>query len=137
MINTARMALENMSNNNNQSIAVNWRWHNEGDIAPLPRAATTRTQFDTYNYLGSDRFVEDASFVRLNYCQLSYSFKPQQLKQWGLSSLRLNLLLNNAFCLTKYSGLDPEHGASGYRAAYDGDTNPRSRSFTFGINVSF
>ena len=137
VINTARMALENMSNNNNQSIAVNWRWHNEGDIAPLPRAATTRTQFDTYNYLGSDRFVEDASFVRLNYCQLSYSFKPQQLKQWGLSSLRLNLLLNNAFCLTKYSGLDPEHGASGYRAAYDGDTNPRSRSFTFGINVSF
>ena len=137
VINTARMALENMSNNNNQSIAVNWRWHNEGDIAPLPRAATTKTQFDTYNYLGSDRFVEDASFVRLNYCQLSYSFKPQQLKQWGLSSLRLNLLLNNAFCLTKYSGLDPEHGASGYRAAYDGDTNPRSRSFTFGINVSF
>ena len=137
VINTARMDLENMSNNNNQSIAVNWRWHNEGDIAPLPRAATTKTQFNTYNYLGSDRFVEDASFLRLNYCQLAYSFDPKLLKQWGLSSLRLNLILNNAFCLTKYSGLDPEHGAGGYKAAYDGDTNPRSRSFTFGINVSF
>ena len=137
VINAARMDLENMSNNYNQSIAVNWRWHNEGDIAPLPRAATTKTQFDTYNYLGSDRFVEDASFVRLNYCQLSYSFNQKMLKKWGLSSLRLNLLLNNAFCLTKYSGLDPEHGASGYSAARDSDTNPRSRSFTFGINVSF
>ena len=137
VINTARMDLENMSNNNNQSIAVNWRWHNEGDVAPLPRAATTKTQFNTYNYLGSDRFVEDASFLRLNYCQLAYSFDPKMLKQWGLSSLRLNLILNNAFCLTKYSGLDPEHGAGGYKAAYDGDTNPRSRSFTFGINVSF
>ena len=137
VINTARADLENMSNNNNQSIAVNWRWHNEGDVAPLPRAATTKTQFDTYNYLGSDRFVEDASFLRLNYAQLSYSFDPKLLKKWGLSSLRLNLLLNNAFCLTKYSGLDPEHGAGGYRAAYDGDTNPRSRSFQFGINVSF
>lgn len=137
VINTARADLENMSNNNNQSIAVNWRWHNEGDVAPLPRAATTKTQFDTYNYLGSDRFVEDASFLRLNYAQLSYSFDPKLLKKWGLSSLRLNLLLNNAFCLTKYSGLDPEHGAGGYRAAYDGDKNPRSRSFQFGINVSF
>lgn len=137
VINTARADLENMSNNNNQSIAVNWRWHNEGDVAPLPRAATTKTKFDTYNYLGSDRFVEDASFLRLNYAQLSYSFDPKLLKKWGLSSLRLNLLLNNAFCLTKYSGLDPEHGAGGYRAAYDGDTNPRSRSFQFGINVSF
>jgi len=137
VINAARMDLENMSNNYNQSIAVNWRWHNEGDVAPLPRAATTKTQFDTYNYLGSDRFVEDASFLRLNYCQLSYSFDPKMLKKWGLSSLRLNLLLNNAFCLTKYSGLDPEHGASGYSAAKDSDTNPRSRSFTFGINVSF
>lgn len=137
VMNTARMNLENMSNNNNQSIAVNWRWHNEGDIAPLPRAATTRTQFDTYNYLGSDRFVEDASFLRLNYCQFSYSFQRKQLQKIGLSSVRLNLTLNNILCLTKYSGLDPEHAANGYAGATDGNTNPRSRSFTFGLNVSF
>jgi hypothetical protein len=128
-----------MSNNNNQSIAVNWRWNNEGDIAPLPRAASNSNDmnYKSYNYLGSDRFVEDASFLRLNYCQVSYSFPSKLLKKWGLSQLRLNAILNNAFCLTKYSGLDPEHGASGYRAASDGDKNPRSRSFTFGVNVSF
>ena len=139
VINNARMALENMSNNNNQSIAVNWRWNNEGDIAPLPRAASNSNDmnYKSYNYLGSDRFVEDASFLRLNYCQVSYSFPSKLLKKWGLSQLRLNAILNNAFCLTKYSGLDPEHGASGYRAASDGDKNPRSRSFTFGVNVSF
>ena len=136
------MGLENMGSDNqnanqNQSIAINWRWHNEGDIAPLPRAATTKTGFNTYNSLGSDRYVEDASFLRLNYCQLSYSFDPKTLKKWGLASLRLNMLINNAFCLTKYSGLDPEHGASTYRPASDGDTNPRSRSIQFGINVSF
>ncbi len=139
VINNARMALENMSNNNNQSIAVNWRWNNEGDIAPLPRAASNASDmnYTCYNYLGSDRFVEDASFLRLNYCQVRYSFSPKVLKKWGLSQLSLNAILNNAFCLTKYSGLDPEHGAGGYRAASDGDKNPRSRSFTFGVNVSF
>lgn len=137
VINTARMDLENMSNNNNQSLAVNWRWHNEGDEALLPRAATTRTNFNTYNYLGSDRFVEDASFVRLNYAMLSYMLPKSTLTKIGLSQLRFNLTVNNAFCLTKYSGLDPEHGAGGYSPAYDGDTNPRSRSFTFGVSVSF
>ena len=137
VINQARRNLENMNNNNNQSIAVNWRWHNEGDVALLPRAATANTNFDTYNYLPSDRFVEDASFVRLNYAQLSYTFDKKLLKDLGLSQLRLNFTLNNAFCLTKYSGLDPEHAASGFSPAVDSDTNPRSRSFTFGLSVSF
>jgi hypothetical protein len=126
-----------MYSNNNQSIAVNWRWHNEGDVALLPRAATGRTNFYTYNWLGSDRFVEDASFIRLNYAQLSYTFQKKHLKQLGLSALRVNLTLNNIFVLTRYSGLDPEHPAYGYDPAGDGDTNPRSRQFTLGVNVSF
>lgn len=137
VVNSARMALENMSTNNNQSIAVNWRWHNEGDIAKLPRAATTKTHFDTYNYLGSDRFVEDASFLRLNYAQLSYTFKPAMLKSIGLTSLRANLTVNNVFCLSKYSGVDPEIPQAGYGAATDSSQTPRSRSFTFGLNLSF
>ena len=136
-INGARMALENMATNNNQSIAINWRWHNEGDITPIPRAATNKTDFKTYNYLGSDRFVEDCSFLRLNYAQLSYSFKPSQLKTLGLSSLRLNLTMNNLFCLTKYSGVDPEIAQAGIHPARDNSQTPRSRSFTFGLNVSF
>ena len=137
IINTARMALENMATNNNQSVAVNWRWHNEGDITVIPRAATRRTQFDTYNYLGSDRYVEDCSYVRLNYAQLSYTFKPALLKTIGLKALRANLTLNNLFCLTKYSGIDPEHPQGGYGAATDGGQTPISRSFTVGVNVSF
>ena len=136
-INGARMALENMATNNNQSIAINWRWHNEGDITPIPRAATNKTDFKTYNYLGSDRFVEDCSFLRLNYAQLSYTFKPAQLKTLGLSSLRLNLTMNNLFCLTKYSGVDPEIAQAGIHPARDNSQTPRSRSFTFGLNVSF
>ena len=107
VINQARMGLENMATNQNQSRAVNWRWHNEGDNFEniLPRAATNRTNFRTFNYLGSDRFVEDASFLRLNYAQISYSLNPRKLKQWGLNSLSIYLTLNNLFCLTKYSGV--------------------------------
>lgn len=136
-VNNARIDLENMSTNNNQSIAINWRWHNEGDITMMPRAATTKTSFYTYNYLGSDRFVEDCSFLRLNYANLSYTFKPEQIKKLGLRGLRANFTFNNVFCLTKYSGVDPEIAQAGFGAAYDRSQTPRARSFTFALNVSF
>ena len=144
VINYARMNLESMANNYNQSRAVNWRWHNEGDIAVIPRAASTNSvitggvvQATTFNYLGSDRFVEDASFLRLNYTQLSYTFQSKLLKQWGLSSLRLNLTVNNVFCITKYSGADPEISQAGYAPAGDNSRTPRGKSFTIGANISF
>ena len=139
VINQARMGLENMATNQNQSRAVNWRWHNEGDNFEniLPRAATNRTNFRTFNYLGSDRFVEDASFLRLNYAQISYSLNPRKLKQWGLNSLSIYLTLNNLFCLTKYSGVDPEHPQGGFSPASDNSRTPRSRTFVVGTTIAF
>ena len=67
VINANRMNLENMYGNGNQSRAVNYRWRVEGDIAVIPRALHQAG----YNYLASDRFVEDGSFIRLNYSQIS------------------------------------------------------------------
>jgi TonB-linked SusC/RagA family outer membrane protein len=136
-INYARMDLENMATNNNQSQAINWRWHTEGEQALLPRAATANTGVATYNYLGSDRFVEDASFLRLNYAQLAYTFTPKSLKSLGISSLRLNLIVNNIFCITKYSGADPEHPQAGFAPAADNGKTPRAKSFTLGASISF
>ena len=144
VINAARMGIENMSNNSNQSQAINWRWHNEGDVALLPRAASTSNEITggkvyatTHNYLGSDRFVEDASFLRLNYIQLAYQFKPALVKQWGLDRLRLSATLNNLFCITKYSGADPEVVQAGFSPASDGSRTPRARSFTLNALIAF
>ena len=133
IINYAKMHAENMYSNNNQSQAVNWRWRKEGDVTPMPRALRNAG----YNYLGSDRFVEDASFLRLNYLQLSYAFTPRLLKQIGFSQLNLYGSMNNVFCLTKYSGVDPEVGYGGYGIASDNAQTPRSKSFTVGATVSF
>ena len=142
-INYARMGIENMSSTNNQSRAVNWRWHNEGDNFEnmLPRAfmhyTANNVSYEAYNYLGSDRFVEDASFLRLNYAQLSYSINPKTLKQWGMSTLSFYLTLNNLFCITKYSGADPEIVQAGYAPAGDYSRTPRSKSFTLGATIAF
>lgn len=139
VINYARMDLENMATSNNQSRAVNWRWHTEGDSWDniLPRALTTKTNFASYNYLGSDRFVEDASFLRLNYLNISYAVNEKTLKRWGLSRLSFYLTFNNLFVITKYSGADPEINQGGYAPASDSSKTPRSKSVTFGASVSF
>jgi TonB-linked SusC/RagA family outer membrane protein len=133
IINKARMLAENMYSNNNQSCAVNWRWRVEGDQTTIPRALYK----SGYNWLGSDRFVEDGSFLRLNYSQLSYSFEPKALKKVGLSQLSMYLSANNLFCLTKYSGADPEVSYGSYGIVYDTSKTPRSRSFTAGITIQF
>ena len=133
IINAARMNAENMYTNNNQSRAVNWRWRVEGDITEVPRALRQAG----YNWLGSDRFVEDGSFVRLNYTQLSYSFEPKFVKKIGLSMLNVYLSANNLLCLTKYSGADPEVGYGNLGIVTDNAKTPRAKSFTFGLTVQF
>lgn len=133
IINKARMDVENMYSNNNQSRAVNWRWRVEGDITEIPRALRQTG----YNFLGSDRFVEDGSFIRLNYSQISYSVDPKHLKKWGLSQLSFYVSANNLFCLTKYSGADPEVGYGSLGVTTDAAKTPRSKSFTGGITIQF
>jgi hypothetical protein len=129
------MAYENMSSFDNQSIAVNWRWRKEGDITEIPRAVYGGSS--AYNYLGSDRYVEDASYVRLSYLQLSYSFEPEMLKKVGIKNLNLYLSADNLCFWTKYSGLDPEGSSSGDGVAYDNTKTPRPRSYTFSLSVGF
>ena len=133
IINAARMRAENMYSNNNQSRAVNWRWRVEGDVTDIPRALRQTG----YNWLGSDRFVENGSFIRLNYSQLSYSFDPRVIKKIGLTQLSFYLSANNLFCLTKYSGADPEVGYGSMGVVTDGAKTPRAKSFTAGITVVF
>ncbi|MGM9707990.1 MAG: SusC/RagA family TonB-linked outer membrane protein [Prevotella sp.] len=136
ILNLARLDTEAMINNNNQSQAVNYRWRKEGDITNIPRAMYGKGT--NYNTLVSDRFVEDGSFLRLNYLQLSYSFDPKAVKKAiGLNGLRFYASANNLFCLTKYTGVDPEIGYGSYGAATDTGQTPRSKSYTFGITVDF
>ena len=133
IVNQAKMGLEEMFNAYNQSSAVNWRWRKNGDVTQIPRA-----MFDTgYNWLGSDRYVEDASFVRMSYIQLSYTFKKKMLKHIGLNRLTTSISGQNLFCWSKYSGTDPEHSPGSWGIAYDNSQTPRSKSVTLNIQVGF
>ena len=131
IINYARMNAENMYSNNNQSIAVNWRWRKEGDMTEMPRALY---QYG-YNWLGSDRYVEDGSFLRLKYITFNYAFDRELMKKIHLQTLNLYLTLNNIVTFTKYTGVDPEISPNSMGIAEDRSNTPRSQYFTFGVTV--
>lgn len=133
IVNRARMNAENMYTDNNQTTTTNWRWRKEGDITEVPRAVYNQA----YNWLPSDRYVEDGSFLRLKYLTVRYSFPKHWITPVGLSQTSLYLTINNVFCLTKYSGVDPEVGYGNFGVSTDNSSTPRAKSWTFGINTTF
>ncbi|MBR4565357.1 MAG: SusC/RagA family TonB-linked outer membrane protein [Prevotella sp.] len=133
VVNLARMNLENMYTTNNQSATVNYRWRKDGDVTPMPRAMYNAA----YNWQNSDRYVEDGGFVRFQNLQVAYNFPKKMVKDWGLTNLQAYASLNNLYVWTKYSGVDPEVSASGYNPALDNSKTPRSKQFTFTLNVGF
>ena len=135
ILNMARLNAEAMTGNDNMSQAVNYRWRKEGDVTTIPRAMYGNQS--NYNTLVSDRFVEDGSYLRMSYAQLSYAITKKHLKWIGLNRINLYLSANNPFVLTKYSGVDPDISNSGYDPAIDRSQTPRSRSYTLGITVDF
>lgn len=83
----------------------------------------------------SSKYLEDASYLKLDNLSLSYSFK---LKNEYLRGLRLYLSAQNVFCLSAYSGVDPEVSLTGLAPGIESTSYyPRTRSFTFGANLTF
>ena len=133
IINTARMGLESMYGTQNQCSSVTYRWRKDGDETMIPRAL-----YGTgYNYQVSSRFVEDGAFLRFNNLQISYSVPKKSLKKLGLTSLSAYVTMNNLFCWTRYSGIDPEIASGTYSPATDGATTPRSKSITASLSFGF
>ncbi|WP_027449287.1 SusC/RagA family TonB-linked outer membrane protein [Xylanibacter brevis] len=138
IINMARLRAEAMTGNDNQSQAVNYRWRKEGDVTSIPRAMHYFKDGPySYNSLVSDRFVEDGSYLRMSYAQLSYAIKKKYLTWIGLNRISLYASINNPFVITKYSGVDPDISNAGYDPAIDNAQTPRSRSYTLGLTVDF
>lgn len=133
IVNMARMNAENMYYLNNQSVSVNWRWRKDGDATEMPRALYNYG----YNWLGSDRYVEDGSFLRMKYLTFNYSIPKAKLERYKLQQVSFYLTINNLFVLTKYTGVDPEVGYGSFGVSTDNSPTPRSKDATLGVSVTF
>lgn len=87
-------------------------------------------------------WVENGDYLRLKNIALGYTFDTKGIqKTLGISGIRLYAQATNLFCLTGYTGMDPEVNTLAYKAntgsGIDKNTTPLTRTYTFGVNVSF
>jgi len=90
----------------------------------------------------SDRYVEDASYIRLKNLTLGYTFPKKLLSKAKIDNLRLYCNIQNLWTITKYSGYDPEVGAStqdstGLTYGLDNGRYPSPTMYSFGLNITF
>jgi TonB-dependent starch-binding outer membrane protein SusC len=87
---------------------------------------------NVYKY--STRFIESGTYVRLDNATLGYNLKNLVN---GIQRIRIYASVNNAFVITKYSGIDPEVNQGGMSPGIDANNfYPKTRTFLFGVNVS-
>ena len=88
----------------------------------------------------SDRFVEDASYLRIKNISLGYTFPQKWLRRLQIDHLRLYVNIQNLCTITGYKGYDPEIGALNYNVLLRGVDDaryPSQRIYTFGLNFNF
>jgi len=130
-------------------MATGKRWTNinaNGDLVndPTELAAlnANTTMWSPYmsKFVLSDWAIENASFLRLNTLSLGYTIPQALTQKAGISNLRFYVTAYNVFCLTDYSGSDPEADCirkNNLTPNVDYSGYPRSRSIVVGLNLNF
>ncbi len=108
----------------NQTTDMLNMWTKPGQVTNIPKAGQT-PEFD-------DRWIEDASFMRLKNLTLAYSFPRSILNKLYLQGLSLHFTGRNLWTVTKYKGYDPEPAINRVLFFY-----PNTRQFEFGFDVTF
>jgi len=137
IVNMVAAETQGMSDRNNQSSAVLRRWRKPGDNYPniLPRAYMGHPA----NNLGSDRYVEDGSFLRLINLMIKYSLPKDFSKKLRIDNMEIALTMRKLFTWTKYTGQDPEisRGYDPFWIGVDQGETPPPRRFTLSILIDF
>ena len=94
----------------------------------------------TQRMVFSDWAVEDGSFLRLNTLTLGYTLPESLMNKVHIKNLRFYVTAYNVFCLTGYSGFDPEVSTAlqtNLTPGVDYSAYPKSRQFVIGVNLNF
>lgn len=111
------------------------------DPEQLAAMNANTTMWSPYtNYVLTDWAIEDGSFLRLATITLGYTLPQTLTKRVGINSLRFYATAYNVFCITGYSGFDPEVSSRNKTALTPGvdySAYPKSRQFVIGFNLNF
>ena len=113
-------------------------WNNADQLAALNANTSMWSPFTSY--VLTDWAVENGSFLRLSTLTLGYTLPEKFTKKYYINSLRFYATVYNVFCITGYSGFDPEVSTRNKTALTPGvdySAYPKSRQFVVGLNLNF
>ena len=123
-----KILLEDPSGQHNVSIDY---LNRAGKDLPVPRSITTE------NYIFSDRYIENGSYLRLRNITLGFTL-PEKMIEKVAKHLRIYLRAENIWTLTGYSGIDPDvshFGDSPVAQGVDLGSYPKAKSIIVGLNL--
>lgn len=100
------------------------RWSESNPNGSMPRLSMSNSS----NKQTSSFWVTDASYAKMRNFQVGYTINPNFLKKYDISRLRVYCSIDNLFTITGFEGTDPEA---------TGNVHPLTRSYSFGLNLSF
>ena len=106
------------------------RWTGEGTSNTVP------TIGDSKNWVVSDLYIQDGSYLRLKNLTLGYTLPQGLTRKIRIDRLRIFGRAENLFTWTKYWGFDPEIGTSSTSMGVDYGVYPQARTWTIGFNIS-
>jgi TonB-dependent starch-binding outer membrane protein SusC len=123
----------------NQDLEMLERWQKPGDYTDVPRIIPGAQEVGSANSLfggtqsGHDRFLEDASYIRLKQVSISYNLPSSIVSRMKLSSTKVYLQGVNLWTKTEFTGLDPEFTAG----ASNIGILPPSKGIIAGVQFGF
>lgn len=110
-------------------------WTPERTDARFPRLVAMGY---SYNSMITDRYIYDASYMRLKNLTLSYTLPKAWTKRIHAADISVFFTATNLFTITSWPGIDPETlGAAVYDMGENNDPYPLARTFSFGVNLTF
>ncbi|MGD9994238.1 MAG: SusC/RagA family TonB-linked outer membrane protein [Salinivirgaceae bacterium] len=108
-------------------------WTGPGTSTTEPKAT-----WGGYNFIPSDKFIQDGSFARLRSVILGYTLPNELSSKLNISKLRFYIKGDNLFTLTKFTGYSPEIASNDVLGnAIDMGTYPIAAIYSFGVNLTF
>lgn len=138
MFNMTRMILED----NGRSRASMDRWTQKNPSNEVPRDGYRKNSGLQNGSFVNSRFVEDASYLRIQNLELGYSipFKNWEKAYRFIKNLRVFAGVQNLHTFTKYTGFTPDvsvNGGSAIGQGLDYNTYPAYTMFNFGAKITF
>ncbi|MEO5944912.1 MAG: TonB-dependent receptor [Ferruginibacter sp.] len=134
-VNFQTLGMYGLYTNQRAEAADFWTPANPKSTIPAPRAS-----FGNNNLVMSDRFLENASYLRIQNVRLGYTLPVKLSNRLKMSRLKVYVSGQNLYVFTKYTGLDPEIGSLNQNPVLqniDYGRYPVPRVITFGLNAEF